>query len=164
MESSGPVTVWESRGRRSFLLRLFQRSLQKFLSSGRSPGKLALTLALGVTIGILPLLWGTTLLCAAAAALFRLNPVGIQAVNYLVYPIQLLLFVPFSRMGERFFPISLHFAIPANGSLCSYLARAGMSNIKAIGAWGVVAPFLAVILYLVSLQIFSGRMNKLPNN
>lgn len=138
------------------LLRGLSQTLEKFLHSGLSPRKMALTLALGSVIGILPVLWGTTLLCVIAAALFRLNQAGIQAVNYLVYPIQLALFVPFFRMGERLFPWSFTAtAFGHGGPFCAFLARAGASNLKAIGAWGVIAPPLAVILYILTIPVMS---------
>ena len=140
---------------RSLPLRLFLRLLDSFLKCGLSPRKLALTLALGSVIGILPVLWGTTLLCVLAAAVFRLNQVSIQAVNYLVYPIQLALFIPFIRMGERFFPGTPVMTAHAHGGpFYDFLARAGLSNIKAVGAWTIIALPLALVLYGISLPLF----------
>ena len=149
------IITWKNVVAQSLPLRLFVRLRNEFLKNGRSPGKLALTLALGVTIGILPVVWGTTILCAVVAILFRLNPVGIQAVNYLVYPLQLAMFVPFFRLGERIFHWNPSFTLPTHsGSLYSILTVNGVSNIKAIGAWGMFAPFLAFILYYGSLPFF----------
>ncbi len=137
--------------------------LEKFLRSGLSPRKMALTLALGSVIGILPVLWGATLLCVIAAALFRLNQAGIQAVNYLAYPIQIALFIPFYRLGEWLFPGSLVIPLSGHGGQFSaLLARAGASTFKAVGAWAVIAPPLAVTLYLISYPVFSGRLSKAP--
>ncbi len=160
--SSPPVRTNVNDNRRGFLPRLFARSLEKFLRCGLSPRKLALTLALGTVIGILPVLWGSTLLCVLAAAIFRLNQVSIQAVNYLVYPIQLALFIPFFRLGEKFFPGSPGVTINSHGGhFYAFLARAGLSNIKAIGAWSMIAPPLAVLLYFLSYPVFSGRLRKI---
>ena len=39
----------------------------------------------------------------AAALIFELNLPAIQLVNWLIYPLQLVFFVPFIRMGERLF-------------------------------------------------------------
>jgi uncharacterized protein (TIGR03437 family) len=57
------------------------------LRQGITPEKVALSIALGVTLGIFPVLGSTTILCAAAAVVLRLNLPAIQAVNYLIYPI-----------------------------------------------------------------------------
>ncbi len=157
MEGNGPIPLEAGPGVPAGRVR---RLLEKFLRCGLSPRRMALTLALGVTIGILPVVWGATLLCSLAALFFRLNQAGIQAVNYLAYPLQLALFVPFFRMGEKLFPGLTVTSKGHGGPFCAFLARAGASNIKAIGAWCVVAPPLAVILFGVSLPIFSARMGK----
>jgi uncharacterized protein (DUF2062 family) len=76
-----------------------KRSVSGGLSQGISPRRLALTLALGFAIGCLPVLGMPTLLCAALALALRLNLPAIQAANYSVMPLQLLLIVPFVRLG-----------------------------------------------------------------
>ncbi len=135
--------------------------LKKFLSCGLSPRKVALTLALGVTIGIMPVLWGTTLLCFAAAFFFRLNQAGILAVNYLVYPLQLALFLIFFRMGDKLFSGGPATTSPWHGGhFCAYLAGAGAANIKAIGVWCLIAPPLAAIIYAVSFPVLKGRLGR----
>lgn len=74
------------------------------LRSGLTPQKLALTLCLGTALGVMPLLCGSTLLCALLAARFKLNQATMQAVNYCCYPLQLALLLPFCRLGEILFP------------------------------------------------------------
>ena len=72
------------------------------LRQGITPQKIALTLALGGVLGIFPILGATTLLCGIAGVWLRLNQPIIQLVNYLVYPLQIALLIPFYRAG---FPI-----------------------------------------------------------
>jgi uncharacterized protein (DUF2062 family) len=74
-----------------------------WLRQGISPRRLALTLALGFAIGCLPVLGITSLLCTALALALRLNLPAIQAANYLVMPLQVLLIVPFVRLGSWLF-------------------------------------------------------------
>ncbi len=82
------------------------------LREGLSPRSLAWSLAVGLALGICPL-WGTsTGLCLAAGWAFRLNQPAMQVANYLAYPLQLALLVPFIRLGEILFgaprlPLSL---------------------------------------------------------
>jgi uncharacterized protein (DUF2062 family) len=73
------------------------------LKRGLSPHEIALTLAVGLCLSIPPILGTTTVTCALAAVLLRLNQPLIQAVNVLVYPLQLLLLVPFLKAGEWVF-------------------------------------------------------------
>jgi hypothetical protein len=82
------------------------------LKQGLSPQGLAWSLAVGAALGIIPLFGTSTLLCVGAAMAFRLNQPAMQLANYLAYPLQLLLLLPFIRLGERLFgeahlPLSL---------------------------------------------------------
>jgi uncharacterized protein (DUF2062 family) len=86
--------------------------LLALLQTGLSPRGLAWSVAVGLGLGVFPLLGSTTILCVGAAFVFRLNQPAMQLVNYLVYPLQLVLLIPFIRMGERLFgapplPLSL---------------------------------------------------------
>lgn len=73
--------------------------IRRQLTQGVTPAALARSLAVGLGLGTFPVLGSTTILCAAAAALLRLNQPAIQLVNYLAYPLQLLLLVPLLRAG-----------------------------------------------------------------
>jgi len=73
------------------------------LGEGMSSDKISLSIALGVALGIFPVLGSTTLLCAIAALVLRLNLPAIQVVNYLVYPLQLILLAPFYGAGSWLF-------------------------------------------------------------
>ncbi len=73
------------------------------LKTGLTPEKLGWTLAAGSALGCFPVIGTTTLLCFLAGAAFRLNQPVLQLVNYLVYPLQLLLLVPFFALGAAWF-------------------------------------------------------------
>ena len=75
--------------------------LINLLKQGLSPSKLALVIALGMTLSVFPILGTTTLLCTLAALAFRLNLPAIQLANYMAFPFQIILFFPFLEMGER---------------------------------------------------------------
>jgi uncharacterized protein (DUF2062 family) len=70
-----------------------------WLQQGMSPQRLALTLALGFAIGCIPVVGIPTVLCAGLALSCRLNLPAIQVANYLAMPLQLVLIVPFVRLG-----------------------------------------------------------------
>jgi len=73
------------------------------LRMGASPERLAWSLAIGLLIGINPLLGSTTLLCMAVAVVFRLNIAASQIANHIAYPFQILLVIPFLRVGTQIF-------------------------------------------------------------
>jgi uncharacterized protein (DUF2062 family) len=75
--------------------------IMDLLRQGITPEKIALSIALGAVLGIFPVLGSTTILCAAAAFILRLNLPAIQVVNFLIYPLQLILFLPFLQAGSR---------------------------------------------------------------
>src|SRR5579872_6178647 len=83
--------------------KIYHRVVEPLLSllrQGLSPERLALSVALGIALGVFPVLGTTTLLCGLAAILFRLNVPAMQLVNYLVFSLQLALLIPFIRLGE----------------------------------------------------------------
>jgi uncharacterized protein (DUF2062 family) len=132
----------------------FSAHVKNALLRGVSPRKLAITFAIGFVVGFLPILWGATLLCAGIAILFRLNQAGIQAANYLAYPVQIALFVPFYRMGARIFPWgpSLSGEALTKGFKHDWaedVTLVFVATLKAIGAWLLIAPPVAILLYLI---------------
>jgi uncharacterized protein (DUF2062 family) len=70
---------------------------------GASPEKLAWSIAAGLLIGINPIIGSTTLLCLALAFVFRLNVAASQIGNHIVYPLELILIIPFIHMASRIF-------------------------------------------------------------
>jgi uncharacterized protein (DUF2062 family) len=73
------------------------------LRMGASPEKLAWSLAAGLLIGINPILGSTTVLSLALAFVFRLNVAASQLGNHIVYPLELVLVIPFIRLASRVF-------------------------------------------------------------
>jgi len=83
--------------------RRFALPVLALLRMGASPQRLAWSIAVGLLIGINPLLGSTTLVCIAVAFLFRLNVPASQLANHLMYPLELLLLLPFLRLGTWVF-------------------------------------------------------------
>jgi uncharacterized protein (DUF2062 family) len=131
------------------------RPLLDLLHQGVSPEKIALSLALGVTLGVFPLLGSTTALCALAAFALQLNLPAIQIVNYFVYPLQIALLIPFFRLGEKLFraphlPISvpqIYAMIHVN--MGNAIRSLWTTTWHAIAVWCLVAPVCAAALYAV---------------
>jgi hypothetical protein len=77
--------------------------LFNFGGAGLTSETAVLCIVLGLVFGVFPVPWGPTLLCFLAAGFLRLNPAALQAVNYIAYPLQIALFVPFIRIGAWLF-------------------------------------------------------------
>jgi len=73
------------------------------LKQGATPSKLALAASLGIVIGFVPVFGTCTVLCLAAAWIFKVNPAAILVVNQFAFPLQFVLYFPFIRMGEWLF-------------------------------------------------------------
>src|ERR1041384_3885230 len=84
----------------SFVRRRIVEPVLDLLRQGVTPEKLALSLAFGLGIGICPVLGVSTVLCTVIAIALRLNLPAIQLVNYLASPLQIVLIIPFVRVGE----------------------------------------------------------------
>ena len=143
-----------------FFYRRLIKPLLELLKQGVTPEKLALSIALGAVFGIFPALGCTTALCALIAFIWRLNLPAIQIVNYFMYPLQIVLILPFFRLGEKFFRAP-HLSI-AIAQIYS-LARANLwgaikflwsTTWHAITIWAIIAPFLAVLIYTVLVPLF----------
>ena len=76
------------------IIRMIQNAVQK---------KKALSLTVGFYLAIFPVLGTTTVLCLLASMAFRLNIYLVQAMNFLLWPVQLLLVYPFLKAGRILF-------------------------------------------------------------
>ena len=79
------------------------RHIVDLLKQGITPHKIALAVVLGALLGMAPVLGTTIISCTVAALALRVNLALIQIVNNLVYPLQLLLLIPFVQAGQRLF-------------------------------------------------------------
>lgn len=137
----------------------FLTTLLTFLKAGSSPHKLSVALTLGIILGIIPLLGTTTLLCAVAAFVFGLNMPALQLVNYLIFPLQLLLYIPFFTMGAKVFtaaPLPGSFeevSLMMDKDVLGTIQHFWFANLQAIGAWLILSIPLYFILYFLFLRI-----------
>ncbi|GAC1620129.1 MAG: hypothetical protein NVS9B10_01520 [Nevskia sp.] len=119
---------------------------------GITPEKIALTIALGAVLAVFPILGSTTILCALAALWLRLNQPIIQLVNYLAYPLQLLLLIPLYRAGEVFGVRHLALSIPEmverfRAGPLQFILDFGIIALGGVAAWCLLAPLVAGALY-----------------
>ena len=129
--------------------------LLAFLTRGLTPERLALCVALGIALGLVPALGTTTLLCTLAAFVFRLNLAAILLVNYFVYPLQLALLIPFIRAGEWLFgakPLDLSLGLiqrMLEADLWHTVFGLWTAILRAVMVWLMIAPLVVLLVYLV---------------
>jgi uncharacterized protein (DUF2062 family) len=140
---------------KGFLRRKVVDRIMPLLKQGISPEKIALALAMGAVIGICPLIGATTAICIAVALALRLNQPAIQIANYLVYPLQIALLIPFFQFGAWLFgmaplPLSAHHLIfMFHGNFWGTINTLWRIIFHAIVAWGLICPPTIAGLYYI---------------
>ena len=149
------VASW-ARGERvtgGLVQRTVTGPVMSLLRQGITPEKMALCLALGAGIGLFPILGTTTLICAVVALTLRLNLIAIQFANYVVYPLQLLMIIPFLRLGEWLagappFPLSVTEIVDRfHAGVWNGVSTLATALVHAILGWVVVVPAMVVLLW-----------------
>ncbi|NKF21269.1 DUF2062 domain-containing protein [Solimonas marina] len=126
------------------------------LRQGITPERIALTIALAAVCSCFPVLGATTLLCGVVAIAFGLNQPVMQLANYLFYPAQIALLLPFYRAGETLFD-QPHVPILSIAALIArfkagpwqFVVDYGMVAVYGIVVWLLVAPLAALLIYVV---------------
>jgi uncharacterized protein (DUF2062 family) len=143
--------------------------LAPLLRQGLAPEKLALSLALGIALSCFPIFGTTTILCALVALVFRLNLPAIQVGNYLALPLQLALFIPFLRLGERLLrapkaPLSPEQLLTMAKNQPDQTMRILLAGQwHSILGWAVIAPAIMLLSYLIArplMQLVVSRANR----
>jgi uncharacterized protein (DUF2062 family) len=126
------------------------------LLQGISAKQIALSIAIGLVVGVFPVLGATTVLCTIAAVWLRLNLVAVHAVHYAATPIQLLLIIPFVRVGEHVLgappqPLSLSEGLSLiERGIGTAITALWDAIVHAMIGWLVLGPLAIALLYVTS--------------
>lgn len=136
-------------------LEILKQNVATWLRQGISPRRLALTLALGFAIGCIPVLGVTSALCVVVAFALRLNFPVIQAANWLAAPLQLMLIVPFVRLGGHLFAFGSSRVIEIGSLLhaspLAMISQVGSMAGQALLAWLLIAvPAVALLTVMLT--------------
>lgn len=130
------------------------------LRQGARPEDLSAAAALGFVIAINPFIGTTTVGCLLAGRLLRLNHVVMQVVNHSCYPLQILLIVPFVRLGETLTGAA-HVALsPAaivaefDRSFGGFLEKFWLAGLHGLLGWALTAPLAGWLLHLALRRAF----------
>ncbi|KAA5548282.1 DUF2062 domain-containing protein [Adhaeribacter rhizoryzae] len=144
----------------SYFRRRIINPLLALLTMGITPQKLALTVAFGVVVGIMPLFGLATLLCTLLGLRFRLNIPALLLICYLVAPIHLLLYLPFIRMGILIFGAD-EFRMTFEQLLIMFkedwldaLEKVWLANLLGVAVWLLLSIPITALVYFITLPIF----------
>ncbi|CAN4098032.1 unnamed protein product [Withania somnifera] len=130
------------------------------LQRGAEPKLLALSAALGITLGVFPICGVTVFLCGIAIALLGsfCHAPTVMLANFIATPIELSLMIPFLRLGESITGGS-HFLLTSDALRKVFTGEASkevlLSILRAMLGWLVAVPFILAGLYVVFLPCFT---------
>ena len=145
-------------------------TIVSLLGQGITPRKIAVSMTLGIVIGIFPVIGITAIWCVIIAALFGLNHAVIQIFNWLVYPLQLILIIPFFRLGNALFQ-GAPLTVNLDKMLTSYqldfwktMVALWDMTLHALVAWGLACIIIGPILYGALLPFVNKLHPKVPEH
>jgi uncharacterized protein (DUF2062 family) len=142
------------------LRRRILKPLLAILSQGIAPDRLALCVAIGAVVGNVPILGISTILCTAIALAFRLNLPAMQIVQAAMAPMQVLLIIPFVRLGEWIVraprqPVSIKEVRALWEQSAGHAVVVFRDAIIHAGfAWALIAPFAIFLFYKLLTPVF----------
>jgi uncharacterized protein (DUF2062 family) len=130
------------------------------LRQGATPEAVSAAVTVSLAIAINPFIGTTTLGCLVAGRVFRLNHVVMQVVNHAAFPLQILLIVPFVRLGETLSG-ARHFALTPeaiigefNRSIPDFLEKFWLTGLHGLIGWVVTVPLACWLLHLILSRVF----------
>ena len=135
--------------------------LLSLLRQGLSPKDLALCVALGIGVGLFPVLGVSTPALTILALTLRLNLAAIQLASYAISPLQLALIIPFMRLGETILgstpqpmTISAAMELLTQGVLYA-IVTLWDAIVHATLGWLLIVPILIFASYKILVPIFT---------
>ncbi|XP_076930274.1 uncharacterized protein LOC143595250 [Bidens hawaiensis] len=140
----------------------------EIVSRGAEPKELAFSAALGITLGVFPIVGVTFFLCVLAITMFGsyVNAPTVMLANFVATPIELSLIIVFLRFGE-FLTGGAHFPLTTDALKKVLTGKASaeilLSIVHALLGWMVLAPFILGLLYIAFVPCFTMLVRKLSS-
>lgn len=122
------------------------------LTQGISPERLAWTIAIGIVLGVFPIMGSTSLVCLLVGYALRLNQPVLHVFKTAVYPLHLALILVFIHLGERLFGVTpISFSVPEllskfKADPLQFAKDFGLAAFHGVVAWAIFAPFAAFLI------------------
>jgi uncharacterized protein (DUF2062 family) len=140
------------------------------LRMGATPRTLAWSITVGLLVGINPIVGTTTVFCLAATLPFRLNLVAAQIANHAMFPLELVLVIPFIRLGALAFhtaamPLSPHlFFQTARRAPLALARQLWLWEWHALVLWAAIAVVAAPLLVAVLTPILQRMLMRIQRH
>lgn len=132
---------------------------------GLTPKEIALSIIVSGLIGIIPVLGVSTFMITTLSLKSKLNLPLMIAFNYLMWPVQILLIIPFIRIGGFIFSVqpnhpTLEEIISSfHDSFFRTLSHLSFELLCGLGGWFFTAVPASFGIYLLSLFVFKRKLN-----
>lgn len=142
------------------LLNKVKAKTTALFKQGLSPKELSQSLIVSGLISTIPILGVSTFMITSVSLKRKLNLPVMISLSYLMWPIQILLIIPFIRIGEFIFsvPRNHHTAEEIissfQNSFFQTVSQLSFELLCGLGGWFLTAVPLAVGIYWVSLLFF----------
>jgi hypothetical protein len=161
---SGSSTKRSSRG----VFRSLVDKVHHDLTKGLTNRKIAFSILAGFLGGIFPVLGTTTIVCIIIAFVLRANHAIVQLVNWIVYPLQVILIIPLMKLGSAIISgpdikLSFQYLIMSfeSGFWCG-IRVIGIAHLYGILGWVALIIPLGVLAGMV-LPFIIGQIRKILN-
>jgi hypothetical protein len=127
------------------------------LKQGLTPKELIQSVIVSGLISIIPILGVSTFMITTISLKSKLNFPLMIALSYLMWPVQILMIIPFIRIGEFIFSVSPNhytveeFVSSFQNSFFQTLSRLSFELLCGLGGWLLTAVPISVGIYGVSL-------------
>ncbi|MBA4317235.1 MAG: DUF2062 domain-containing protein [Flavobacterium sp.] len=124
---------------------------------GLTPKELSQSIIVSGLIAIIPVLGVSTFMITTVSLKWKLNLPIMIALSYLMWPVQILMIIPFIRIGEFVFSVSPnHYTVEEiissfQNSFFKTLSQLSFELLCGLGGWFFTAVPVAIGIYWVSL-------------
>lgn len=139
------------------ILNRAKEKITGLLKQGLTPKELSQSIIVSGLISIIPILGVSTFMITAVSLKRKLNLPVMISLSYLMWPVQILLIIPFIRVGEFIFAVPRHhhtveeILSSFQNSFFQTLSQLSFELLCGLGGWLLTAVPIAVGIYGVSL-------------
>lgn len=144
-------------------LNSFKDKITVLFKQGLTPKELSQSIIVSGLISIIPILGVSTFMITTISLKSKLNLPVMIALSYLMWPVQILLIIPFIQVGEFIFSIPRnHHTVEEiissfQNSFFQTLSQLSFELLCGFGGWLLTAVPLAVGVYSVSLLFLKDK-------
>jgi len=144
-------------------LNIFIAKIKLLFKQGLTPKELSQSIIVSALISIIPILGVSTFMITTISLKYKLNLPLMIALSYLMWPIQILMIIPFIRLGQFIFsvpgnPHSVEEIISSfQTSFFTTLSNLSFELLCGLGGWLLTAVPLSFGIYLVPLLFIKNK-------